>query len=397
LFSLFLLLIFLLAVITLLLLHRFSFSQRKVKRILNDMREQLANNYRALSTERSRLAMVLSSMTEAVIAVDNSSRIIFANPAAEKLFNFLEPLVLGKTPRECLLNNEIADLIGQALKDRNRVEAEISTLLPIQGVFWAKAGPIKNEAGDILGIMCVLSDLTELKKLEAYRSEFVANVSHELKTPLTAIRNFVETLLAGAINDKDHNIQFLEKIDKHAVNLSALIDDILELTKLENKRELGPFAPVDIKEVLKRAVETIESKARKKGILIEKSCSGESFLVLGIEDHLYRALLNLLDNALNYSDTGGKIMISCQKIDGQIKISIADTGMGISSDHLPRLFERFYRIDSARSRQLGGTGLGLAIVKHVMNIHQGTVSVESELGKGSIFTLSFPAAIPTAS
>jgi len=231
---------------------------------------------------------------------------------------------------------------------------------------------------------------SELKKLESYRSEFVANVSHELKTPLTAIRNYVETLSAGAIDDQVHNQEFLKKIEKHAVNLSALIDDILAISNLEAKKDIGQFTRVDLGGLIARAMETISAKAEKKKVKISFSCAGGQCLVAGIEEHLYRAILNLLDNAVNYTEPGGQVEISCLKREKQLEITVTDTGAGIPIEHLPRIFERFYRVDKARSRELGGTGLGLAIVKHVMNIHNGSVSVQSEVGRGSTFTLILP-------
>lgn len=228
--------------------------------------------------------------------------------------------------------------------------------------------------------------------MEGYRSEFVANVSHELKTPLTAIKSYVETLISGAIDDKEHSREFLQKIDRHASNLSALIDDILEISRLESNRELPKFSRIDITRTVSRAVDDISEKAKKRGIVLESACRESKVAIFGIEDHVYRAVMNLLDNAVNYTSSGGKVTVSCVKEEDAVRISVSDTGIGIAGGHLPRIFERFYRVDSARSREAGGTGLGLAIVKHVMNIHNGSVSVESREGVGSTFTLTFPVA-----
>jgi len=218
----------------------------------------------------------------------------------------------------------------------------------------------------------------------------VANVSHELKTPLTAIKSYVETLLAGAMLDNENNVKFLSKIDKHASNLTRLIEDILEISKLEGKKEASPFVDVDVVKVVGRALETINQKAAAKKIKIDNQLPAEGCLVKGIEDQVYRAVLNLLDNAINYNNENGTIVVSCSKQNNEVKIDISDTGLGIMPEAIPRIFERFYRVDQARSRDLGGTGLGLSIVKHVMNLHNGRVLVESELGQGSKFTLIFP-------
>ena len=229
-----------------------------------------------------------------------------------------------------------------------------------------------------------------LKKLEHYRSEFVANVSHELKTPLTAIRSYVETLLNGAIDDKEHNLEFLKKIERRAANLSYLIDDLLEISHLESRNELGGFTQVDLNQIVGRAIEMAADKSRGKGVVLERKLLAEPILIMGNEEHIYRAILNLLDNAINYTNQNGKVEIYSEKKTDKVEISIADTGIGIPQEHLKRIFERFYRVDKARSRELGGTGLGLSIVKHVMNIHHGSVLVESVLGKGTKFTLVFP-------
>ncbi|MFH1826221.1 MAG: ATP-binding protein [bacterium] len=225
---------------------------------------------------------------------------------------------------------------------------------------------------------------------DKFRSEFVANVSHELKTPLTAIRNYVETLLNGAIDDKENNIKFLKKIEEHAINLQWLIDDILEVSKLESGKAIEPFVPVDLCLVVDRAMETVANKAKKKGVAIEKRKGSGELIIKGNEELIRRAILNLLDNAINYTNEWGKVLLSCEKDNQQIRLVVQDTGIGISPEHLDRIFERFFRVDKARSRLYGGTGLGLAIVKHVMNLHQGQVEVVSEVGKGSTFTLVFP-------
>lgn len=225
---------------------------------------------------------------------------------------------------------------------------------------------------------------------EKYRAEFVANVSHELKTPLTAIRSCVDTLMEGAIDDKKYNRTFLYKIDKHVNNLSSLIDDILEVSRLESNQEHGQFVRFDVDKIVQRAIETVAENARSKRIIIEKIGASGQYYINGIEDQVYRALLNILDNAINYTGEGGKVRIFCSQKNDNVFLSVVDNGIGISEKHLARIFERFYRVDRARSRELGGTGLGLAIVKHIINTHGGEVLVKSEVGEGSKFTLKFP-------
>ncbi|PIS29819.1 hypothetical protein COT42_04295 [Candidatus Saganbacteria bacterium CG08_land_8_20_14_0_20_45_16] len=374
------------------ILQKSNFELGELETAVEQMSRKLSNAFKKISSERSQIVAVLSSMSEAVLAVDIHSKVIFANPVMEKMFCIIEPEVSGKSAREAIRNNEIADLLDQALKTESLKEAEISVRRTDgEDIFIAHASPIKNESGALLGAVSVLYDITEIRKLEKHRSEFVANVSHELKTPLTAIRNYVETLLDGAIEDPENNKNFLAKIEKHAINLSSLIDDILEVSKLETKRDIAPFATLNVIALIDRAMETVAQKAEAKNIHLRKKTLSDTCYLSGIEDHVYRTILNLLDNAINYTDANGTVEIACVSKNNNVEISVQDNGLGIAPEHLNRIFERFYRVDKARSRDLGGTGLGLAIVKHVMNIHNGRVLVESEVGKGSRVTLVFPA------
>ncbi|MFA5035411.1 MAG: ATP-binding protein [Candidatus Margulisiibacteriota bacterium] len=370
--------------------RRSRYEVGELERAMERMSQYLRLTFDKLSAKKSQISAVLSSMNEGVLAVDREGNVILANPVIEKILGVTEPEIKGKTIREVVRNNEITELITKALRTGERVREEIQVFHPFEGIFEAHAGPVMNEENIVIGVVCVLHDISDLRKLEKVRSEFVANVSHELKTPLTVIRTNVENLLGGALNDPAHNADFVKKIDKHARNLSVLIDDILELSRLEAKKELGPFTRINMEEIMVKAIETIAEKAGKKEISIVTQCPGVPVIVNGIEDHLYRAVLNLLENAVNYSDAKGQISISCQREADRVKIMIADTGVGIAEHHLPRIFERFYRTDVARSRELGGTGLGLAIVKHVINLHNGTVEVSSVEGQGSTFTITLP-------
>ncbi|KAF0133054.1 MAG: two-component system OmpR family phosphate regulon sensor histidine kinase PhoR [Candidatus Saganbacteria bacterium] len=364
----------------------------EIKMALRAFDEKAKEISALLEAQRGIAGVVLGGMAEGVLAVDQLGRIIIANPAIEKMFGIIEPEIIGKTIREGIRNNEIAELIEESRKSGTSIYKEINIITPFQADFAATACPIRSHEKEIIGVVCVLHDISELKKLERYRTEFVANASHELKTPLTAIRSYVETLLDGAINDKGHNVEFLTKIEKHSINLSALIDDLLEISKLEARKELGVFARFDINQNIKRSVEMISVKARKKGVALINQCRDKEVFINGIDDHISRAITNLLDNAVNYTDPGGEVSINCVRFVDRIEVSVSDTGIGIPQEHLPRIFERFYRVDKARSRDLGGTGLGLAIVKHVANVHNGTVSVKSEEGKGSVFSVILPAA-----
>jgi len=326
-------------------------------------------------------------MRDGVIVLDNTDQIIYANQSFLDNFSLVRGDVVGKRLLEAVRIPELAGLTEEARAADTSIEKEIGVVYPEEKVFSCSVTVIETEAGEPEVIALVFHDISEMKKLENLRSEFVANVSHELKTPLTAIRGYVETLIDGAINDPEHNREFLQKIDKNAQNLSALIDDLLQLSSLEARRGLEPFADIDLGQEVDKVLETLAGKIKAKRLDVVK---GENGRLSGDAKLIYRALLNLIDNAVNYSDPGGKIEVSCQRTDKTVELSVKDHGLGIAADHLARLFERFYRVDKARSRDQGGTGLGLAIVKHIMEIHGGTVRVESEDGKGSTFTLVFP-------
>ncbi|MFH1617031.1 MAG: ATP-binding protein, partial [Candidatus Margulisiibacteriota bacterium] len=376
------------------IIRKSRFEIGQLEQSIEKMSQRLSGSFQKLASEQGQLSAIIESMTEGLVAVDAEGKIILANPSAENMFAVTEPEMIGKTLREGVRNNDISSLIAEAISSRKLVSREISAYLPDERIWLAQADPIKGQKGEIVGAVCVLYDITELRKLEKYRSEFVANVSHELKTPLTAIRGYVETLLGGAIYDEPRNKEFLRKIEKHSINLSSLIDDILAVSSLESKKEVGHFVPVDISGLVGKAIETVTPRAAQKGVALKRARIDEGCVVSGIEDHVYRAILNLADNAVNYTQQGGEVEVSCAKENGVIRVSVKDTGIGIARDQLERIFERFYRVDAARSRDIGGTGLGLSIVKHIMNVHQGSVEVQSEPGKGSVFSLVFPAIRP---
>ncbi|MFA6431991.1 MAG: histidine kinase dimerization/phospho-acceptor domain-containing protein, partial [Candidatus Margulisiibacteriota bacterium] len=312
------------------ILQKSTFEIRDLEEAISSMSIRLNKTFNRLSAKSGQVDAVLSSMTEGVLAVDRDGKVILANPVIEKVLNVTEPEIIGKTIREVIWNNEITGVIEKSLKNKAREIEEIAVLSPFEGIFVANVGPIIDKNEKMLGVVCVLSDVTEIRKLEKYRSEFVANVSHELKTPLTAIRGYVETLIGGAINDKEHNQEFLGKIEKHAQNLSDLIDDILHLSTLESKRDIGTFVKLEVGPLITKALETISVKAKRKGVRLERKCLGDGVYILGIEDHVYRSILNLLSNAVNYCDKGGEVAIACGRNGDKTNISISDNGVGIS-------------------------------------------------------------------
>lgn len=366
----------------------------------NEMAEKLKETVNSLTEEHSRLDAVLSSMTEGVIAVDNNQNIITINNFALDLFGIKNPPSRGVWIGNVLPNIKITQFIDRVINEKSEIKELI--YLPVESVnsdlkegekIIELHGTTLNSEGKILGVLIVINDITRIKKLETMRSDFVANVSHELRTPLTSIKGFIETLLAGTIEDKEEAQRFLTIIARQVERLSTLVEDLLILSKIEQEDQAtGPdLQEVRIIDLLQSVNETCSIKAKEKNMKVELSC--EKDLKAMMDPALMEeALINLLDNAINYSPTGEKIVMGA-KIDEEKKeivFFVSDNGPGIAPEHHERIFERFYRVDKARSRKLGGTGLGLSIVKHVALVHKGRVSLKSALGEGSTFYIHIP-------
>jgi two-component system phosphate regulon sensor histidine kinase PhoR len=247
---------------------------------------------------------------------------------------------------------------------------------------------IRNDRFD--GAILVFHDITELRRLEKIRQDFVANVSHELRTPISSIKGYAETLLEGALEDKDNAKEFISIIYQDSNRLANLINDLLDLSKIESGKMKMNFIPLDPVSLIKRAVTVIENQAKAKSIALKLDFASDLPKIKADETRFSQVMINILDNAIKYSSEGGSATISAKVVNNALQIDISDTGIGISEKDLPRIFERFYRVDKARSRELGGTGLGLSIVKHIVSAHGGQVWVKSELGFGSTFSFTIP-------
>lgn len=358
---------------------------------LRGMARQLRGMVELLKVESGRREAILSSMREGVLAVDEDLRVTFCNEA------FLRAASPGAPPPErapvvqLVRNPAFLSLLRQVLASGETVRGKLP-LAPASGrSFEVYAKPI--DQGENTGALAILHDITELERLERVRKDFVANVSHELRTPLAAIRGYAETLLDGALEDPAHNRRFLEIIRANAIRLTNIASDLLALSEMEQDRaEPEPAEAVDMQAVVEAALRTVESAARVRGVRVEIS-GAPGLRVRGQRYRLEQALVNLMDNAVKFSREGGAVRVESRLTPaGAVEIRVSDEGIGIPSEELPRIFERFYRVDKARSRDAGGTGLGLSIVKHIAEAFGGTVRVESELGQGSAFTLTFPAA-----
>jgi len=359
---------------------------------MNAMAGQLNKRIGTITEQRNELEAILSSMVESVIMVNMDERIVRLNRAAAVLFQTGDTPVQGRAVQEVIRHPGVQQFIHSILTKKNSGSDEI-TMYDEKERFLQAHGSIVHDADNHpVGALVVLNDITRMRRLENIRREFVANVSHELRTPVTSIRGFVETLQGGALNDAENAGRFLDIISAQTGRLSAIIEDLLRLSRLEQgaenqdisleKQKIGP--------ILARAVQTARQKAEKSGVTIVPECpeSLEAFVNAPLFE---QAVFNLVDNAVRYSEDGGRVAVSAGEESGEVVVTVQDRGSGIAAEHLPRIFERFYRVDKARTRDQGGTGLGLAIVKHIVQAHGGRVTVESRVGEGSVFRIHLPA------
>jgi two-component system phosphate regulon sensor histidine kinase PhoR len=361
--------------------------------VLNQMAAQLDEKIRAIVQQRNEREAILTSMVEGVVALDKGQRIIELNQAAAGLMG-VDPLQAeGRHLLEVVRNADLQRFVGRLMQSQQAIEEEIVLRNDGQRYLQLHGSVLRDAAGRDIGALMVLNDVTRIRRIEAVRRDFVANVSHELRTPITSIQGFVETLREGAIHDVENAGRFLEIIANQADRLNAIIEDLLQLSGLEQEGEKAKVEMADarLKSVLESAVAGCQIKAFEGRITVAMSCPDDLHATIN-PPLIERAVINLLDNAIKYSGPDSTVFIEAQTQAGQITLRVRDTGCGIDAEHLPRLFERFYRVDKARSRKLGGTGLGLAIVKHIAQVHGGTVSVESAPGKGSTFEIRIPGA-----
>jgi two-component system phosphate regulon sensor histidine kinase PhoR len=367
---------------------------------LNDTAAQLGQTIRTLTDERNRSATILRSMVEGVAVVDAKERIIFCNQAFREILGLETTSYEGRPLIEVLRQSDLLGVIREALDGHEVVQSEVvvGTIRPRSFSMTAAPLPAHASEGSLEraarpeGAVVALHNITELRRLERVRRDFVANVSHEFKTPLTAIQGFAETLLAGALEDRENNRRFLAIIRDHANRLARLTDDLLTLSRIEAGKlelELRPTSPA---EIIEPCLETTRMKAKSKRIVLTVELPDDFPPVRGDAGRLREVLQNLLDNAVQYTPAGGRIHVSMALRDRQAVFTVADTGIGIPQAEQERVFERFYRVDAARSREAGGTGLGLSIAKHIVEAHGGRLWVESAVGQGSRFHFSIPLA-----
>ena len=355
---------------------------------LNDMAAQLQDQISVVTQQRNEQEAILVSMQEGVLALDPQAHVIAMNPAAEALLAVSAAQARGRTVQEVIRNVGLQRLLADAMSKAEPTTGEIVLRGDAERFLQGTATALRDAAGRDLGMLVVLNDITRIRRLEIIRRDFVANVSHELKTPITSIKGFVETLRDGALDDRPQAERFLEIVARHADRLHAIIEDLLSLSRLEQNNEIAeiPRPEVPLRPIIEAAMLDCSAKAAARQVTVAPSCE-PGLHVKANAPLLEQAVVNLLDNAISYSNANGTVWLTARQENGAVRIDVRDEGIGIAPEHVPRIFERFYRTDKARDRASGGTGLGLAIVKHIAQIHDGQVGVTTEVGKGSTFSL----------
>ncbi len=351
---------------------------------------ELGRTIHTLTDERNRSAAILGSMVEGVAVVSGDERILYCNQAFEQILELPQGSSQGKKLVEGLRQAELVTAVRQVLPGGDEVTGEVEVGTVRRRSFSVTAAPVR--AAGASSAVLVLHDITELRRLERVRRDFVANVSHEFKTPLTAIQGFAETLLGGALDDKANRKRFMEIIREHAQRLARLTDDLLKLSRIEAGRLELESRPVSVAALVNGCVETARLKAESKGLRLTVGLPEDLPAVRGDAVQLGEVLQNLIDNALQYTPPGGRIDVTAYSNGHEVIFTVADTGIGIPEADLERIFERFYRVDAARSREAGGTGLGLSIARHIVDAHGGRIWVESAVGQGSRFRFSIDSA-----
>jgi two-component system phosphate regulon sensor histidine kinase PhoR len=366
----------------------------RLGRALNVMSTRLRGKIEDLEHEQAKISAVLDGMVEGVIAVDARDHIVAMNEPARALFEVGRERGERKPLLEVIRNVDLHALLGEARRAGTHVVARRELLVP--GVpprtVQANAVPVDLGAEDV-GVVMVLHDVSRLRRLETVRTEFVANVSHELRTPLTAIRGYLETLLGGALDEPEDARRFVEIVFRHTERLGRLLDDLTDLSDIELGRVRLQLGPLAVGDVVESVLEIMRRRAETRRVALDATLPPDLPEVMADHDRLEQILINLVDNAVKYTDAGGRVTVAARRpAPDLVEISVADTGVGIPPSDLPRITERFYRVDKARSRELGGTGLGLAIVKHLVIAHGGELAIESEPGRGTTVRVTLPAA-----
>ncbi|MDR6110416.1 two-component system phosphate regulon sensor histidine kinase PhoR [Paenibacillus sp. SORGH_AS338] len=361
---------------------------------IDNMADSLEKQLKIIRDNEDLLQSVLANMTGGMLMVNSLGNVALVNRFAEEVLGVSSKRLTGKSYHELKRHYELTKLLGEGLRRKERIHDEQTLYDPEPRLIQIDGVPMFEDDDTYRGMLFLIQDISNIRRLEKMRSEFVANVSHELKTPIAAVKGFAETLLGGGVQDEQTSRAFLQIIYDESERLNRLIGDILELSKIESKRSPLNFSPIHLQPFFDTIREMLNSSAAKKNITVDMNVPEEMFMEAD-EDRLRQIFVNLISNAVNYTQDGGKVRLTVEEKGSEngeerILFHVRDTGMGIPKKDLPRIFERFYRVDKARSRSSGGTGLGLSIVKHLVDLHRGTVTVESEVNIGTTFTVNLP-------
>jgi len=359
-----------------------------LKQGINATASHLRQRLTELSQEKTHIEAILRNMVDGVLLVDRAKKIVLLNPAAEQMLGAPAADALGRDHLEITHHFDLDELLERVLKTGQPGTLEIRRARPEAQILEARLAPAGE--GEERGVLIVLRDITRSRQLEQMRTEFVANVTHELRTPLTSIRGFAETLLEGALEEPETAAHFIGIIKRESEHLGSLIEDLLDLSRIESGKFKMRREKVEIAALVEDTVNRLLPKAQSLSVSLTTAVPPDLPTLTGDSERLSQVLINLVDNALKYTPAGGHVTVSVRVEEREIAVAVADTGTGIPKADLPRIFERFYRVDKARTRATGGTGLGLSIVKHIIDSHKGTIKAESEVGKGSIFTFTLP-------
>ncbi|SHH52244.1 two-component system histidine kinase PnpS [Tepidibacter thalassicus] len=361
----------------------------KLGEMFNYLTAKLKCTLDEISSEKSKLDAIINQMADGLIAVDNEGFIMHVNPTFIKMLNLKEEDIKQLTYDE-ILGKYNENLTLKNIKNKNKSQGNEVIKLENGDILKANFVYLKNENNQVKGLVLVLQDITEHEKLDNMRKEFVANVSHELKTPITTVKSYTETLLDGAMEDKEICKSFLNVINRESERMARLVSDLLQLSRLDYKKTSFNFSKFNLDKLIKDVVNKLEISFKEKNHTLNLGLNDENIIINGDKYKIEQVLQNILTNAIKYTPENGIISIDVKKQKEYVIISISDNGIGIPKEAIPRIFERFYRVDKARSRDMGGTGLGLSIAKHIIEEHKGDISVESELGKGTTFKIKLP-------
>jgi len=370
--------------------RKYNSEIEKLARMFNFMAAELEEKITEISQEKNRIEAILESMVDGVIAVNEEGKVALINPAARRIFNIEAERVKGKELISTLFSHRIDMYLQRAFDKKERISREIKYKNPEPKIIHATFIPLLDEQKNVTGGVIVLTDITELRKLETVRNDFVANVSHELRTPLTSMVGYLDTLLESNIEDPATRDKFLKIIKEETDRLSVLIKDLLNLSKIESQS--FDLKADNLGEVLTKVVNLLEKKAEDKNIDLKIEIAANLPLVYMVREQIKQVMINLIDNAIKYTPAGGKVSINVEAEADKVYISVKDNGIGIPLSDQERIFERFYRVDKARSRALGGTGIGLSIVRNIIKQHGSDIQVKSREGAGSEFSFYLKAA-----